>query len=205
MFISSSKIFWGSPSEASQGPTKTDGSQLLLGAGFSWTSGKNPLPSLLCWNACRRISCAFSGVLGKRQNIQRMSNLHVITEFHKWEGMWNFPDCMAWEIRTISDFWLVLCGPTMWSCLDVHMKVRFPVCYFPFLSHSPFLSPALANYQCGLLICSDFHFLSSPCCAGWNCTRLFGSDCSSQQVKCWLALGGEQGRCVERGEQGEDN
>lgn len=72
-----------------------------------------------------------------------------------------------------------------------------------FLSYFPFLSPALANYQCGLLMCPDFLLLSTPHCVGWNCTRLFGSDCSSQQVKFWLALSGEQGRCGKKRAGGE--
>lgn len=160
-----------------QGTARADRSQLLLGMDFSWTSA---LPSLLCCNPCRRtlqISCGFYGILRKRQNIQRMSNLHVVTEFKKWEGMWIFPDWMKYMIVIISDM-TVLFDTTMWSCLDVHVEATFPGCYFPFLSYFPFFPPALANYQCSLFICPDFLLLSTPCCVGWNCTRLFGSDCS---------------------------
>lgn len=174
MFLSSSKIFWDSFSEALQGSTWADGSQLCWALVY-------PEPQLCC-NPCRRtlqIGCAFCGVLGRSQNIQniqRISNLHVITEFPTWEGRWSFPDGMKWMTVINSDIncsvWchhVILSGC---SCGGQASSVVFSFSLLPSL-----LSPALENYQCGLLTCPDSLFLSTPCCVGWNCTKLFGSDC----------------------------
>lgn len=101
--MSSSKIFWGSSSEAHRAPH-----DWWIRIPLMLVSPEPPsaLPPLLCCNPCRRtlqISCGFCGVWGKRRNIQRMSNLPVITEFQTWEGRWSFPDCMEWMIVVISD------------------------------------------------------------------------------------------------------